>query len=119
MRFAMIRDWVMMRLRRRLNLGARESASGRSQLVWYNAPGSAPRTEGNSERARETRWVHVKGILVDSPLKYPRLASEKRKLVEGGPGNSETEQAITPLTPSGPMRRVKAPVGCSCNILRQ
>jgi hypothetical protein len=66
----------MMRLRRRLNLSACELASARSQLVGCNAPGSAPRTEGNSETARETKWVHVKGILVDSPLKYPSLASE-------------------------------------------
>lgn len=94
-----------------MNLGARESASGLSQLVGCNTPGSAPRTEGNSERARETRWVHVKGILVDSPVKYPRFASEKRKLLEGDPGSAETELATTPLTPSGPMRRVRSSVG--------
>ncbi len=64
MRFAMIRDWVMKRLKRRLNLGACESALGWSQLVGCDAPGSAPRTEGKSERAIETKWVHVKGILV-------------------------------------------------------
>jgi hypothetical protein len=54
MRFAMIRDWEMMRLRRRLNLSACELASAQSQLIGCNAPGSAPRTEGNSETARET-----------------------------------------------------------------
>lgn len=119
MRFAMIRGWVMMKLRRKLNLGARELASRRSQLVGCNAPGSAPRAKGNSVRARDTRQVHVKDILVDSPLKYPSLANEKRRLLEGGPGNGETEQATTPLTPSGPMRRIKALVGRSCNNLRQ
>jgi hypothetical protein len=84
-----------------------------------DAPGSAPRTKGNSERARETRWVHVKGILVNSPLKYPSLASEKRKLLEGSPGDGEAELATTPLVPSGPMRRARSPVGRSCNILHQ